>query len=370
MVAETDFIQDLLNSKHVYAYYVPALDVIKVGFGDDAKNRMLNYCKNYGIIPDISSLRSWEMPASALASAMETALHRGLHKAGFSRYILKTKNGVAQELFALNGTPYGDAFLYITDIFDIVCKELVSKLQYNHTDTEKVRQRQKVITDKQSERNREIYLKDQAIKKEKQLLLDKEWDIGWTKHIKPWGDILKTADEIRSSYKPPLAVRLFGKDEFSYFVKWDGFKLLLELLPKTFIAERQARAFSAQFVKNHGFIDPTNWSNYSPRIHNRYFNVYAQSGGKWIGRYDRRLTQYINISDDGKKIIRFVPTKIEDEIKNVLENVFGYSDQVFAMNTKEIIQVKELAQSAPMPEIDIFKNWVGIGDALCIFAFT
>lgn len=352
MVSETDFIQDLLQSKHVYAYYVPSLDVIKVGFGDDAKNRMLNYCKNYGITPDISSLRSWEMPASALASAMETALHRGLHKAGFSRYMLQTKNGVAQELFALNGTPYVDAFLYITDIFDIVCKELVSKLHYNHTDTEKVRQRQKVFADKQRKQNHEAYLRNNTIMEEKQILLDKEWAIGWDKYIKPWVNFVVTADKIRSSYKPPLAVRFFGGDEFSHFIKWSGFILLLELLPKTFIAERQAREFTAKFVKKYGYTNPTDWNVSYPCI--KAVNGHPR---RPYHISDHRLIHYFNFYNG--RTYEYTPTNIEDEIRNVIQEVTGFgsenADKLLVMNKKEIIKIRELAHASPMPEIDIFK---------------
>lgn len=210
----------------------------------------------------------------------------------------------------------------------------------------------KAKTVKEPDAMRSLVVKPKATDSENQLLLDKEWAIGWDKYIKPWADFVVTADKIRSSYKPPLTVTLFGGDAFSYFIKWSDFILLLELLPKTFIAERQARAFTAQFVKKYGYTNPTDWNVYYPCI--KVVNVKIR---RPLQISDHRLVQYFNF--DNGRTFEFTPTNIEDEIRNVIQEVTGFgsenADKLLVMNKKEIIKVRDLAQASPMPEIDIFK---------------
>lgn len=350
-MSPTHFINDLLQSKHVYAYYIPKLDVIKVGFGDNAKDRMLNYCRFYGLTPDSSSLRSWPMPAAALASTIETAIHRGLQQSGFPRHLLETQNGIAQELFRLSGTPCDEAFLYISEIIDLVSQELATRIQYNNTEVEKTRQKQKQFIQKKLAIKQKAELEKEAHKNEQQLHLDKEWSAGWESYIKPCAIAMEAAEKIYLSYKPSYMSKLFGGDTFSHFMKSHQYQLMLDLLPEAFLELRRARAFIAYIARKYQGFQPTDWDIFTPFAKKRqqckfsYRYIHSMPITFWYDGEGFRLCATENL--------------VEAEIMDLILAVFGVGSGnasiIIATGNIKIMEVRRLAQASPMPEIAILR---------------
>lgn len=338
MEPENDFLDDLFRPKHVYAFYVPSLEVIKIGFGDNAHNRMVNYCKTYGLKPDHSTLRAWQMSASAVASTIESAIHRGLPKAGFTRYKLMTRNGEAQELFALNGKHYEEAFLYVTELIDVVSDKLASSLKNGHVDEEKSRQKQRAIKEKQRKMNEDIKQRKDAIAQAKQDALNKEWAIGWETYIKPWYVLITKAKKISTSYKRPgLIYKAFkGDDWFPHYINWEGYPHLLKMLPSLFAASRNARAFIAQLRKKYGHMEPTGWEVHFP----------GKPGGWRTNSYDYELGLLSGCHYRNERGIYYM------EVSELFMSVFGlgseHAERVMMHETRLVSGLIEMAKASPL----------------------
>jgi len=258
-----EILDDFLKTSTVYAYYLPELDAIKVGFGDNPKARMANYCKAHELTANASSIQSWEIPAPSVASALESAIHKSLADAGFSRIDYASSNGRAVELFALNGRSYNEAVLYVADLLDTVTGRLVDRLGSNRVDIERRRQAE------QRARQTKERLREQKDERErvKRAEFTAEWESGWDEFIRPWCELTSRCRNIRQSYKPPgMLFRLkHGDDCIPHYVKWHGYVELLTLLPSYFIASRKARGFRQKMSEKFGSRNnPSGWDMYQP----------------------------------------------------------------------------------------------------------
>jgi hypothetical protein len=236
-----DTINNLLRNSTVYVYHVPDLDAIKVGFGDNSHVRMAHYCKNHELIADSSSIRSWKIPAVSIASALESAIHKGLKDAGFSKIDYVSQNGRAIELFSLNGGAYNDAVLYVTDLLDAITGKLVDQLGGSRVDAERRHQAE------QRTRQTKARLHEQRAEQERLRLAEftDEWEKGWDEFIRPWCELSSRYKNLRQNYKPPgmLYKLTHGDDLIPHFVKWHGYGELLYILSLYFCASRKARVF-------------------------------------------------------------------------------------------------------------------------------
>lgn len=95
-----------IKTSNIYAYFVPSLNAIKVGYGDSSVQRMKSYVKQYGLDVAESSLRSWEIPVSGVAQTIESECHKTLLASGLERLSVFADEQEAQELFGLGDITY------------------------------------------------------------------------------------------------------------------------------------------------------------------------------------------------------------------------------------------------------------------------
>ena len=95
----------------VYAYFIPDLNAIKVGKGQDPEQRMRGYCKVHGLTADEGSLAVWAFDSDHKAREVERAIHRFLLDNGAHK--LEAGNG-AREVFHLGGKAYDEAVAWIS----------------------------------------------------------------------------------------------------------------------------------------------------------------------------------------------------------------------------------------------------------------
>ena len=136
-----------IKSSNLYCYYVKNHNAIKVGFGENATQRMRDYSKFYNLEVELSSLKKWKIPVSGLAQTVENSCHLALLDAGFQKHILSNEDGQeAQELFHLGGTSYEDALLIVAGAIDETIVNIFSKLGItDHQNIEKSRRKKEEI---------------------------------------------------------------------------------------------------------------------------------------------------------------------------------------------------------------------------------
>jgi len=153
----------LLRESVVYTFYVKNIHAIKVGFGADGFLRMKNYSKQYLLEVDNSSLRQWTIPASSLASAIETACHNALMSAGFHRLAHIVDEKEAQELFELGTYSYDEAVLFVAGAIEETIIALTDALSKNKPLTEEFKKRKaKELADQRELIRQEKERRDQA----------------------------------------------------------------------------------------------------------------------------------------------------------------------------------------------------------------
>lgn len=248
-----DYLDGLLSASYVYAYYIPEIDSIKIGFGNDAKRRMIDYCRTYNLVPEHATLVAWEMPSPVIASALETAIHRGFKQVGYDLYVLDSSEKDPQELFSLNGKRHQEATLYISQIIQEVLSEFASRFNNDYVKIENTRNSQNQLRKKRDglrienellkdQRQKEIeeeYKKINLVNIEKhrpfQRKFEVEISLGWEEHISPWYTITcKAADIIRGYQKPGFFKSLKFKTKYDsvlHFMEWAGYGHLVKLLP-------------------------------------------------------------------------------------------------------------------------------------------
>ena len=109
---------DLLQESTVYAFNVPSMNSIKVGFGADGRTRMKNYSRQYALSSSAVSLREWKLPSPSLASSIETACHRALLHADFCRLAHVVDEREARELFDLGHHSYEEAVIVVAEAIE------------------------------------------------------------------------------------------------------------------------------------------------------------------------------------------------------------------------------------------------------------
>lgn len=248
-----DYLDGLLHASYVYAYYIPGIDSIKIGFGNDAKRRMIDYCRAYNLVPEHATLVAWEMPSPVIASALETAIHRGFKQVGFDLYVLDSSEKYPQELFSLNGKTHQDATLYISQIIQEVLREFSSRFNNDHVKLENTRNKQNQLRKKREE----LRIENKLLKAQKQKEIEEEYkkrklvnierhrpfqrkfeveiSLGWEEHISPWYTLTcKAADIIREYQNPGFFTSIKFKtknDSVLHFMNWTGYGHLVKLLP-------------------------------------------------------------------------------------------------------------------------------------------
>ena len=120
---------DLLQESTVYAFHVPSMNAIKVGFGADGRTRMKNYSRQYALSSSAVSLREWKLPSPSLASSIETACHRALLNADFGRFAHVVDEREARELFDLGHHSYEEAVIVVAEAIEETINSLTEKAE-------------------------------------------------------------------------------------------------------------------------------------------------------------------------------------------------------------------------------------------------
>lgn len=109
---------NLLQESTVYAFHIPSMNSIKVGFGADSRIRMKNYSRQYALSSSMISLPEWKLPSPSLASSIEAACHRALLDAGFCRVAYVVDEHEARELFDLGYHSYEEAIIVVAEAIE------------------------------------------------------------------------------------------------------------------------------------------------------------------------------------------------------------------------------------------------------------
>lgn len=118
---------------HVYMWHDSHANAIKIGHGDNPRQRMLDYARGYGMQPDTASLIEVEIPVGIDREYVESVCHKHALDAGLKNV---TKNGAMQEVFMLGSRTYADVS---REIEHVVQNAVVSVMRNNAPDLKKKR---------------------------------------------------------------------------------------------------------------------------------------------------------------------------------------------------------------------------------------
>ena len=127
-----------MKESSVYIYFLPELKAVKVGYGGNARARMLSYAKQYHLNVDVKTLKEWRIPSNGLAANIESECHHTLVELGFERVVLEGTGSEANEIFALKQRKYEEAVELVAAQIDEVFAELRGALpEYSHAEKAK-----------------------------------------------------------------------------------------------------------------------------------------------------------------------------------------------------------------------------------------
>ncbi|MDD5461767.1 MAG: hypothetical protein PHG00_09055 [Methylococcales bacterium] len=156
------FNDKLLQQSTVYAFHVPSLNAIKVGFGTDGRTRMIHYSRQYRFSSSTVSLREWKLPSPKLASSIEIACHRALLQADFGRVSHVVDEREAKELFDLGHHTYEQAVIVVAEAIEVTISSLYEALgKIKPLSQEKARQQ-----NEEAQRRRESIREEKKKQKE------------------------------------------------------------------------------------------------------------------------------------------------------------------------------------------------------------
>jgi hypothetical protein len=169
------------ESSVVYAYHVPSLRAIKIGYGDDAELRMRSYRKDYKLTVDEASLREYKVPSRSIAVAIESACHRAAIEAGLVRVNHEVEGKEAQELFALGSVSVSTAMLLVAGVVEEEITRLHKMLgELQPKSTEKARQRRETarlrISEERAAQKAELERNSVICAKE----IDRKWNVSFS----------------------------------------------------------------------------------------------------------------------------------------------------------------------------------------------
>jgi hypothetical protein len=189
---------DLLRGSTVYSFHVPSLNAIKVGFGTDGETRMRSYSRQYGVSPAAHTLREWKLPASSIASAIESACHAALIEAGLARIAHVVEGREAQELFGLGRHTYERATVVVAEAIETTIDSLRESLgtQKAKIQAHEAQRRRYALRDERKNLRAAV----EALKIDKETwTLQKAWPEFSGRYVLACGK----AAALRAQFKPP-----------------------------------------------------------------------------------------------------------------------------------------------------------------------
>ena len=222
----------------VYAYHLPQIKSIKVGFGDNPKQRMLAYTAKYNISPAHQTLKTWDMPSPGVAANVESSCHAALLKYGFKRSSLSDGENEASEIFYLGEFSYDDALSIVVDAIDDYITYLRKSLEGKNFG-QSFRQ----------ERKGDEVMRERERRKEKSVReLKEEISAGYREYYTNYLMIEKQYSEHNRQFNHRQAGifdRMLGRDktEAEQFLEWSGFEKSINFVPLILKSSRPAREF-------------------------------------------------------------------------------------------------------------------------------
>lgn len=325
----------LLRKSTVYAFHVPNMNVIKVGFGTDGRSRMNNYSRQYGLLASAVSLREWKLPSPSLASSIETACHRALLEAGFGRVSHVVDEREANELFNLGHHAYEQAVLVVAEAIEETISSLYEELgKLKPLSQEKARQQ------KEEAQRRRYTIREEKKKKkeddENRLISAAAPEIQrrWCTDVEPFAkacDDAKAVWKQFNNYQGLINSLWNGKQSAAFRMrKWEQWPLVKRLIPVILNSSRQAKAFYYE-------------------MNNKYGNC-AEQAAKSLGLslWNPR-GHYLPIAEyPDERGMAF----LEVQLVVQLAAGFGSDDAIELMNAdSEIMALVKLAAQTPAPEL-------------------
>ena len=248
---------DLLQESTVYAFHVPSMNAIKVGFGADGRTRMKNYSRQYALSSSAVSLREWKLPSPSLASSIETACHRALLNADFGRVAHVVDEREARELFDLGHHSYEEAVIVVAEAIEETINSLHAALgKFKPLSQEKARQKKD-----EAQKRRAAIREEKKIRKEEEenrLINSATPEIRqrWEREAAPFA---KACDNARAIWKQFVYSQSFissmlnGKQSAAFRMRnWQQWPSIKRLIPEIFHTARRAKSLYSDMERRHG----------------------------------------------------------------------------------------------------------------------
>lgn len=248
----------LLQQSTVYAFHVPSMNAIKVGFGSDGRTRMSHYSRQYGLVSSAVSLREWRLPSPSLASSIETACHRALLEAGFCRVSHVVDEQEARELFDCGHHSYEQAVLVVAEAIEETISSLYEALgKFKPLSQEKARQQKESA---QQSRNAIREEKKKKTEEEEIRLISAatiEIKHRWSLDVEPYLIACSSAKTIYSQFNHSqglLASFFTGNKNAAVRMKnWNQFPLIKRSIREIFHTARRTKALCCEMNKKYGY---------------------------------------------------------------------------------------------------------------------
>lgn len=249
---------DLLQESTVYAFHVPSMNSIKVGFGTDGRTRMKHYSRQYALSASAVSLREWKLPSPSLASSIETACHRALLHADFCRVAHVVDEREARELFDLGHHSYEEAVIVVAEAIEETINSLHAALgKFKPLSQEKARQQ------KDEAQNRRTAIREEKKTRkeedENRLITSAVPEVRqrWESEASPFARACDSARVIYQKFAYSqgfLSSMLSGKQSAAFRMRnWREWPVVKRLIPEIFHSARRAKSLNCELERRHGY---------------------------------------------------------------------------------------------------------------------
>ena len=284
--------ETLLREATVYAFHVPSLNAIKVGFGADGRSRMINYTRQYKLSASAVSLREWKLPSPTIASSIEAACHKALLESDFMRIGHVVDERETQELFQLGLHTYEQAVIIVAEAIEQTVNSLYEALgSLQPLSKEHARQQKECAQQRRSAtRAEKVKLKEEQ---EARLISAAIPDIrsSWASEVQPFVVACEFARQLRKQFdyhQGIFSTFWAGKQSVATRLRVSNlYPQIKPLIPQIFSTGRRAKSFYCEMTKKHA----------------KYAEVAAQQLGysfRQPGGYDLPMVGTYDLSDDGR----------------------------------------------------------------------
>ena len=329
----------LLQESTVYAFHVPSLNAIKVGFGADGRSRMTHYSRQYKLSASAVSLREWKIPSPTIASSIEAACHKALLESDFKRIGHVIDEREAQELFELGLHTYEQAVIIVAEAIEQTVNSLYEALgSLQPLSKERARQQKENAQRKRSAiRAEKLKLKEEQ---DARLISAAIPDIqsSWASEVQPFVVACELARRLWKQFdyhQGILSTFWAGKQSAATrLIASNLYPQIKPLIPQIFRTARRAKSFYCEMKKKHG--------QYAEMAAHQLGYSLRQPGGN-----DLPLVGTNDISDDGRGRPFLEARLVVQEATGI-----GGNDAIELMALDaELMALVKAAAATPAPEL-------------------